>query len=301
MTTEFKAKPPEPIKWGSIPKHILRSLWNVADIIGQIFTPYKSRPEEIAEFPEPAPGNTVSESIVKQCQWIFDEVEGRRSQLEQKAQSTFSLMLFLVPFLASLFIFIVGKGTTSKTFGITLTLTVVSAIFLLLAFSAAIRAIAVKGGETLFLDAVIDESGQFRKYSEAYHARGLLYCASMNTATNDHIAQFVKGAHILSAAAVLTLLIASIPLIGLFATPPSPVQTQIVGPVNLTFPELTALHSEVAGIKSDIQKLSTGKASLDDFRLLGDRIDQLDAKLSEVQKTTVRGPNNKAAQTSPAH
>jgi hypothetical protein len=284
MTTQFKAKPPSPVEWRSIPKHFKQSLRSLAYILWQTFVPFKSRPEEIAEFPEPDPGIAISESHVKQCQWIFDQAEERRSHLEQKAQSTFSLMLFLVPLLASLFVFVLGKGMTSRTFAFTLTLTIVSSIFLLLAFIAAVRAIAVKGGETLFLDAVIHESGQFKKYSEAYHARGLLYCASMNTAMNDHIAQFVKGAHILSAAAVLTLLVAAIPSTKLFTIPASPVQTQIVGPVNLTLPELTALNNDVAGIKSDIQKLSTGKVSQDDFRLLADKVSKLQAKLSALQR-----------------
>jgi hypothetical protein len=86
-----------------------------------------------------------------------------------------------------------------------------SAVCLLLGFISAIRAVGVKENQTLFLDSVLTEDGQFRKYSEAFRARGLLYCASMNTAMNDHIAQFVKGAHILTAIAVLVLLAAAIP------------------------------------------------------------------------------------------
>jgi len=39
----------------------------------------------------------------------------------------------------------------------------------------------------------------------------LLYCAAMNEAMNDHIAQFVKGTHILTAAAVIALVVAAIP------------------------------------------------------------------------------------------
>lgn len=284
MTTDFKAKPPSPVEWRSIPKHANHILRSLGYILWQIVVPFKSRPEEIAEFPDPDPAIAVSDSHVKQCQWIFDQAEQRRSHLEQKAQSTFSLMLFLVPLLASLVVFVIGKGTTSKTFAFTLTLAIVSSIFLILAFIAAVRAIAVKGGETLFLDAVIDASGQFKKYSEAYHARGLLYCASMNTAMNDHIAQFVKGAHILSAAAVLTLLVAAIPSIELFTVPTSPVQTEIVGPVSISVPELASLRNDLASLRSDIQKLSSTKVSQQDFKLLGDKVAKVDAELEEIQK-----------------
>lgn len=37
----------------------------------------------------------------------------RRGLLEQKAQSTFDLMLFLVPLLASLFVFVISKSPAS--------------------------------------------------------------------------------------------------------------------------------------------------------------------------------------------
>ena len=172
-------------------------------------------------------------------QWIFDQAEERRVNLEQKAQSTFGLMVFLVPLLASLFVFIISRGTTSSTLIVTLVLVSVSAVFLLLGFISAVRAVAVKESETLFLDSVLTEDGQFRKYSEAFRARGLLYCASMNTATNDHIAQFVKGAHILTAVAVLVLLVAAVPTSLVFLRlPSSPAETKIVGLSEHLFPRV---------------------------------------------------------------
>lgn len=113
---------------------------------------------------------------------------------------------------------------------------------------------------------------------------------------NDHIAQFVKGAHILSAAAVLTLLIAAIPSIKLFTIPATPVQTQIVGPVSLSLPELTALRNDVDGIKNDIQKLSTSKVSQKDFRMLGDKVGELQVKLSALRRTNRIMRTNKGTQ-----
>src|SRR5579863_3441154 len=211
MNSQFIAKPPRPVKWSSIPKHLVQMFRHIGYIIWQIVVPFNSRPEEIAPFPELDPKVQVTESQVEQCQWIFDQAEERRVNLEQKAQSTFGLMVFLVPLLASLFVFIISKGTTSSTLIVTLLLVAASAVFLLLGFISAVRAVGVKENQTLFLDSVLTEDGQFRKYSDAFRARGLLYCASMNTAMNDHIAQFVKGAHILTAAAVLVLLVAAVP------------------------------------------------------------------------------------------
>ena len=299
MNSQFIAKPPKPVKWDSIPKHVGQMFRRIGYIIWQIVVPFNSRPEEIEPFPEPDATFPVSQSHVEQCQWIFDQAEERRVNLEQKAQSTFGLMVFLVPLLASLFVFIISKGTTSSTLVVTLVLVSISAVFLLLGFISAVRAVAVKESETLFLDSVLTEAGQFRKYSEAFRARGLLYCASMNTATNDHIAQFVKGAHILTAAAVLVLLIAAVPTSIMFLRlPPAPAETKIVGSVNVSSPELSALRDDIAGLKNDIQKLSNSKVSEDGFKLLEDKVGKLDTKLSQLQKAMQTGPtkNVKPAQ-----
>jgi hypothetical protein len=260
-------------------------------IVWQIVVPFKSRPEEIEPFPELDPTFSVTEKHVEQCQWIFDQAEERRVHLEQKAQSTFGLMVFLVPLLASLFVFIISRGTTSRTLIFTLILVGVSGVCLLLGFISAVRAVAVKESETLFLNSVLTEDGQFRQYSDAFRARGLLYCASMNTATNDHIAQFVKGAHILTAAAVLVLLAAALPTSLVFLRlPSSPIQAQIVGPVNLSSPELSVLRSDVANLRTDIQKLSNSKASEDGFKRLEEKVTQLDTKLNELQRTKPAAP-----------
>ena len=200
-------------------------------------------------------------------------------------------MVFLVPLLASLFVFIISRGTTSSTLIITLVLVGVSAFFLLLGFISAVRAVAVKETETLFLDSVLTEAGQFRKYDEAFSARGLLYCASMNTAINDHIAQFVKGAHILTAVAVLVLLVAAAPTSVVFLrVPPSPAETKIVGSVNIFAPELSALREDIANLKNDIQKLSNSNVSNEKFKVLQEKVANLDAKLSELQKTKQANP-----------
>lgn len=285
MNSQFIAKPPRPVLWSSLPKHLMRLLRRIGFIVWQIVVPFNSRPEEIELFPELDPTFNIDGKQVEQCQWIFDQVEERRGHLEDKAQSTFGLMLFLVPLLASLFVFVISKGSPSRTLTFTLILVGMSGVCLLLAFISAVRAVAIKESETLFLGSVLTEDGQFRKYSDAFRARGLLYCASMNTATNDHIAQFVKGAHILTAAAVLVLLLAALPTGLVFLRlPSSPVQTQIVGAVDVSTPELSALRADVANLRGDIQKLSNSRVSEDGFKLLEEKVMRLDAKLSELQR-----------------
>ena len=103
----------------------------------------------------------------------------------------------LVPLIGSASVFLVKvetSGSASKV--IAVGLMVLSVIALFFGFISAIRAIFVGPRETLYIELVINLSdGEFRDYSKAFLARGLLYCTSVNTAMNDHIAQFVKGAH----------------------------------------------------------------------------------------------------------
>jgi hypothetical protein len=118
-------------------------------------------------------------------------------------------MLFLVPLLSSAFVFVVSKTTMGHLRTVTIALVGAAALFVLLGFISAIRAVAVKTSETLSLTSVLLDNGQFRAYDEAFHAKRLLYCASMNTAMNDHIAQFVRGVHSMTSTAVLLLILAS--------------------------------------------------------------------------------------------
>lgn len=285
MNSQFIARPPLPVKWDSIPKHLWLLLRRMEYTVWQILVPFTFRPEAIAAFPEADPLVQVEQSQVDQCQWIFDQAEERRVHLEQKAQATFSLMVFLVPLLASLFVFLVSRGASSKTLVVTLTLVSISGMCLLFGFIAAIRAVGVKENETLFLDSVMNEDGKFRKYSNAFRAQGLLYCASMNTAMNDHLAQFVKGAHTMTAAAVLVLLAAAVPASAVFLrVPSSPVQTTIIGPVTVSSPELSALHGDITNLKGDIQKLPKRTVQEDEIKLIEEKIIALDAKLTELQK-----------------
>jgi len=245
----------------------------------------------------PDPEITVSEPHVKQCQWIFDQAVARRNHLEQKAQATFGLMLFLVPLLAALFVFVISKSSTSHASLrlSALAISIVSSIFLVLGFLSATRAIKVRAFETLYLQSVIDESGRFKEYSAGDHARGLLYCASMNEAMNDHTAQFVKGAHIMTAAAVITAALAAIPVTFMFSSSrASPAETKIVGTVNVSLPQVNAIRDDVTNLKKDVNRLLlSGQAADDDVKRLQERLGRLDAKLEKVQQATSAGSAGK--------
>jgi hypothetical protein len=287
----FIAAPPQPIPRGTLRKHIWRMICSLGYIVWQIVVPFKSRPEDISEFPEP-PGD-VTEEQVEQSKWIFAQSKERRDHLEQKAQSTFGLMLFLVPLLTSLFVFIISKSSTPgiAIHPVIIILLILSSVFLLLGFVSAVRAISVKAIETLYLYAVIDNDGKFLEYNKSNHARGLLYCAAMNEAMNDHLAQFVKGAHYLSVAAVFSLIIAAIPicfvLSGLHA---SPVETRIVGQIDISSSRITGIQDDVTKLKADIKTLANSKPTENDFKLLQEKVKKLDEELTMMQKSISPAP-----------
>ena len=232
MRNRFFAEPPKAVGWRSSPGHLFHLVKGIAIQVWQVFVPFEAEPETIPDFPETTQGINNGEATVKQCQWIFDQAEQRRNQLEQKAQSTFSLMVFLVPILSSVFIYVVSKAKTGFFREIVISLIFVAGLFVLLGFISAIRAIGVKSNQTLSLDLVIDSNGAFLPYDELRQAKGLLYCASINTAKNDHLAQFVRGTHSMTAIAVLFVILAAIPTSFTVATQTDDIaRTTVVGTV----------------------------------------------------------------------
>jgi hypothetical protein len=285
MTSQFIAKPPLAMKGKSLLNYVWRGFVSLGYILWQVVVPFKSSPEKIEPFPEAV--GEVDDQQVKQSQWIFDQAEERRVHLEQKAQSTFGLMLFLVPLLASLFVFMSGKvsnsGGASRT--IAVVFLVGSAVFLFLGFISAVRAVGIRNIEALYLGSVLDESGQFRKYSKAFHAYGLLYCAAMNQAMNDHRAQFVKGAQLFTAVAVVGLVITAIPAgLVLSRMPSSPSEIKIVGPVDVSSQELRGLREELRSLKADLQTLLSNRENR--LKDLEPKKAKVDAKSNHMDKST---------------
>lgn len=199
----FIAQPPSPT-WPSLKgagvflRRVLRYFW-------QPLVPFEELPRLAGDFPETEFRLEEGTALLEVCEGIFDSAEERRGQLEQKAQWTFTAVGLVTPSLASIFVFALNDSTfTSSSRAPPITLLSLSAAFMLLSYVSAARALWVRGREVLQLGSVIDmQTGEFLAYKAAERARGLLYCAAMNTAYNDHIAQFVRGAQVLAATAII--------------------------------------------------------------------------------------------------
>jgi hypothetical protein len=267
------------------------------DIILQPFVPYESGPRAPAPLPENA-GEATEEQLA-QCQAIFDQSEARRAHIEQKAQWAFTVIAFLLPSLASVLVFLIrDPALQAANRTPSLVLLSVSACLLLLSFVSALRALAIRGSQILHLGAIIDgENGNFRNYDRAFHAQGLLYCATMNTATNDHIAQFVKGAHVLVAFAVVTFASGAVATgLQLTARPAPPIRAEVVGTVSLSPTDLSGLHSDIREVAAALATLATATSKESQMKLLADRVATLEAEVN-----TLRNQVPLAGDASPAH
>ena len=287
--------------WPSSVYNLVKAAMNTAcefiDIILQPFIPYESGPRDPAPLPENA-GEATEEQLA-QCQAIFDQSEARRAHIEQKAQWAFTVIAFLLPSLASVLVFLIrDPALQAANRTPSLVLLSVSACLLLLSFVSALRALAIRGSQILHLGAIIDgENGNFRNYDRAFHAQGLLYCATMNTATNDHIAQFVKGAHVLVAFAVVTFASGAVATgLQLTARPAPPIRAEVVGTVSLSPTDLSGLHSDIREVAAALATLATATSKESQMKLLADRVATLEAEVN-----TLRNQVPIAGDAYPAH
>src|SRR5665213_500678 len=284
MSPQFVTRPPSRRRFRWTMSWISRMGSSLLRIIWQVFTAF----EEIKKpDPIPRPRIELSEEQIGQCLWIFNQAEPRRNQLEQKAQWTFGLIAFLVPVIGSSSVFLVKLSTTATTSQtIAVSLLALSLVVVFLGFVSAMRAIFIGPRETLFLGSAIHlNDGQFRKYSKQFHARGLLYCASVNTATNDHVAQFVKGAHTLTVISVIASLAATIPASIAFSdqfTPP--LRAKVDGVVATSSAEILTLDSHITKLREDIASLSDTKASTDSLKPIEARLESVEVSLKDVKQ-----------------
>lgn len=168
------------------------------DFFKLVFLPYEAKPlKPTKDLPKET--KKISDEQFAQCQEIYKESEARNAQIERKAQWTFAIIAFFVPAFAAVFVFLLdGPACEKGNYPYPLALLGIASLSLTLSIITALRGMTIHSREILFIEAIIDrETGDFVEYKKERHAQGLLYCAMMNTVTDDHISQLVKSAHAL--------------------------------------------------------------------------------------------------------
>ena len=84
----------------------------------------------------------------------------------------------------------------------------------------------------------------------------------LNESQNDHIAQFVKGAHVLTAAAAIAIILAVVPASYVFSgIPVSQAETRIVGSVNVSSPGLTTILDDLLKLNTEVRNMASNRQS----------------------------------------
>ena len=232
-------------------------------------------------------------------------VRQRRSEpglaSKAKARGTFSIIAFLAPLTASIFVFLLSRSTAGpNTLLIAEIFAGSSVVLMILAFVSIARAVSVQKRVALGLRAIVDFDGHaFRRYNKVHHARGLLYCASMNQAMNAHIAQFVKGAHIFTTIAVLVLIVAAVPTGLLLAKDHQTTKTELIGPVTVTSTDIAELRKEASSIGVSLSKIAANSADKTELAALIAALDRVVAELSAIRNDLGRKPEGPAVAPKP--
>jgi len=286
--------------WGSPPdrsvvkdmKHAIRAL---KEVVIYALIPRVARPERPLDPPDPADkSKPVDEGTLAQSKEIYEQIEAGRDYLDEKARSTFGVISFLAPLLVAAFTFLLthsnGSGL-SRIFA--LMFGACAFVLLVLGFISTVRALAVQGREVLFLGAVIDPATPaLMPYDRTRHAQGLLYCASVNAEFNAHISQCVRSAHVLTALAVITAIIAAIPaLVVLSGQKETIAKTEVVSPITVKIDGAASANESIKQIREELDSFNTAASAPAQIKAINARLDTLDAKVNAIIVTRKAKPH----------
>lgn len=271
--------------WGSaghsVRVELLRAIRGLKQIIFYTITPRVARPKSPPDPPDP--DGELTEETLAQCKAIYDEVDAVRQHLDEKARSTFAVIAFLAPLLVAVFVFLFAHlkgGRVTEPLAVALALTAFA--LLVLGFIGTARALAIQSREILFLESVIDPAvPAIRPYDRARHAKGLLYCASMNASINEHIAQCVRSAHVLTTLAVIVAIAAAVPATWLLMTGGEPItKAEIVKPVAVTDASKTSIEKSVKQVSATLSTMEGDLAQAEQLQATEARLMVCEAEVS---------------------
>lgn len=287
----FKAEAPSTLgtgRQGPLSRQLRRICGDVGTMLIYTVKPFNPAPEP----PDDPPPGRVGKDQLAQCQKMFDDTEASRDSLEAKARATFSVISFLAPLTASIFVFLLSRSTAAHdTLLVAKVFAGAAAFLMILAFVSIARAVSVQQREALGLQAVIDyDRSKFRPYNRSFHARGLIYCASVNQAMNAHIAQFVKGAHVFATVAVLALIVAALPTGLILVTERQTTKTELTGPVVISSSDIMEMRKETAAIGASLAKIALDRSGQSDLAALNATLGRVAAELAAIRLQLERRP-----------
>lgn len=155
-----------------------------------------------------SPKGTIRPKLLQRIEQLWGAARVRSEHLEQKSTATLSGLGITAPIVIALSAFIVKEPSISAWIRYaSLFLVVLAIASMAMGFLAILRAMSIREREELGIDSIV-ASETFRKATDDFHGRGLLYVYAKQQAINDHIADFIRASQMFLAIAVALVLLA---------------------------------------------------------------------------------------------
>lgn len=260
---------------------------NVRHLFSHTLSSYQDLPPSPQSITQAKPEGTIDKDQLPICKLVYETEEARQEKLERKSTATISLVAAITPFIVAAMVYI--RTSAGLSYGgrvATFVLSIFAFIPLLLAFIASLRATGIRAYQYLHIPAVIDtQRDTIRPFSVDFFGRGLLWCASVNGSLNNHIADFVRAAHVFLVVSVILLLASAFPT--LLTTEPKSSSQEITGTVRVESTALQQLSTNIGRITT-----ATTIGHEEEHRRLGEleaSVSVLKAQVAELENMRLKG------------
>jgi len=207
---DYLSKPPRrlPVSFRTYVDAAKKSIATLIVLLHHTLSAYGTAPSPEQSITKNSPKGTLRPKLLHRIEKLWEAARTRSEHLEQKSTATLSGLGIAAPIVIALSAFIVKEPSISAWVRYTSLLLVALAIAsMVMGFLAILRALSVREREELGIDSVV-VSRTFRRATDDFHGRGLLYVYIKQQALNDHVANFVRASQMFLAISVALVLLA---------------------------------------------------------------------------------------------
>lgn len=277
---DYLSKPPSrlPVSFRTYLDAAKKSIATFLVLLRHTLSAYGTAPSPEQGITRNSPKGTIRPKLLQRIEQLWEAARTRSEHLEQKSTATLSGLGIAAPIVIALSAFIVKEPSISAWVRFTALLLVALAIAsMVMGFLAILRALSVREREELGIDSVV-VSRAFRKATDDFHGRGLLYVYIKQQALNDHVADFIRASQMFLAISVaLVLLAGAVVVPGIAAaagrqqSTPDPALMQLnstletlidqVDQTDVLRAEQFRMQEDLGKLRLEIQRLSANQAS----------------------------------------
>ncbi|MCC5067076.1 hypothetical protein ABQF04_11235 [Xanthomonas campestris pv. campestris] len=207
---DYLSKPPRrlPVSFRTYVDAAKKSIATFIVLLHHTLSAYGTAPPPEQSITTNSPKGTLRPKLLQRIEKLWEAARTRSEHLEQKSTATLSGLGIAAPIVIALSAFIVKQPSISAWVRYTSLLLVALAIAsMVMGFLAILRALSVREREELGIDSVV-VSRAFRRATDDFHGRGLLYVYIKQQALNDHVANFIRASQMFLAISVALVLLA---------------------------------------------------------------------------------------------